>query len=335
MTDLAEAMFSAHVEYELGRLRGQALAELIEEQTLAAFAWLEDVKFNDIVTRAQIMGVIDRYVIELKVSGGITELAGEMSRVVFSSTASATTRVEDVLSNQAYEDFTDKIAGLGNIQGELIRYVTRTTAFGNLASRVLSRVITDLVFRKTHERPQTAVAGLVGAALERVLPGFERRIGEALSRYLEPYAARLTKSEEAHHLLDVVEPEWVRQMADEIWDEVSEKPLAEAGRLFSAQDLEDFVVLGYEFWQKFRKTRYFRAVSEEVVNRLFDKYGEESVFSVIADMGVTERMVTEELKIFLLPLMERAFATDFLEQQVRAYLEPFYHSPALAALLAR
>lgn len=335
MIDLAEALLSAHVEYELGRLRGEALAELIEEQTLATFAWLEDVKLNDVVTRAQIMGVIDRYVIELKVSGGITELAGEMSRVVFSSTTSATTRVGDILSNEAYEDFSDKIAGLGGIQGELIRYVTRTAAFKNLASRVLSRVLTDLVFRGAHERPGATFAGLLGAVAERVLPGFERRVGEALSRYLAPHASRLTKGAEARHLLEVVEPEWVRQIADEIWDEISTKPLSEAGRIFSAQDLEDFVVLGYEFWLKFRKTRYFRAVSAEVVDRLFDKYGDESVFSVIADMGVTERMVSNELKIFLLPLFERAFATDFLEQQVRAYLEPFYRSPALAALLSR
>jgi hypothetical protein len=334
MTDVTEALLSAHVEHELGRLRGDALDHLLEEQVAAAFEWLEDVNFHDVVTRDQIVGVIDRYVVELKVSGGITELAGEMSRVVFSSAASGATRVEDILPPQAYGDFADKIAALGGLQSELIRYVTRSAAFGTLASRLFSRMVTDLLFRSEPGRSSPRLTGLIGTLAEKLLPGFERRVGEALSRHIEPHASRLTR-DGGGHLLEALDPECVRQIADEIWDEVSKKPLSDAGAFFTAQDLEDFVVLGYEFWQKFRKTRYFRAVSTDVVDRLFEKYGEESVLSVIGDMGVTEQMVAHELKTFIGPLFERAFATGFLEQQVRAYLEPFYRSPAVAAILAR
>jgi hypothetical protein len=333
MTDITETLLSAHVEHELRRLRGDALDDLLAKQVAAAFKWLEDVSFNDAVTRDQIVGVIDRYVVELKVSGGIAELAGEMSRVVFSSTASAATRVEDVLPTSAYGDFADKITALGGVQSELIRYVTQSVAFGTLASRLLSRMVTDLLFRVDPGQP-SRLTGLLGTLAEKVLPGFERRIGEALSRYIEPHASRLTRGG-GGHLREVLDPECVRQIADEIWDEVSKKPLSDAAAFFTAQDLEDFVVLVYEFWQKFRKTRYFHAVSTEVVDRLFEKYGEESVLSIIADMGITEQMVTHELKTFIGPLFERAFATGFLEQEIRTYLEPFYRSPALAAILAR
>jgi hypothetical protein len=68
---------------------------------------------------------------------------------------------------------------------------------------------------------------------------------------------------------------------------------------------------------------------------LFEKYGEESLAALILDMGVTEEMVASELRTFLGPLLEHAFRTGFLEQQLRALLAPFYRSPeALAVLTA-
>jgi predicted polyphosphate/ATP-dependent NAD kinase len=156
----------------------------------------------------------------------------------------------------------------------------------------------------------------------------------ALSSYAERQARKFARGGE-RHLPEALDPEWLRQMADEIWDEIAAKPLSVAVEIFTPQDLEDFVVLGYEFWLKFRKTRYFATVSTEVVDRLFVKYGGESVRSVVSDMGITEEMIAEELRSFVPPLLEHARRTGFLEQRIRARFEPFYRSEAVATLLSR
>jgi hypothetical protein len=71
-----------------------------------------------------------------------------------------------------------------------------------------------------------------------------------------------------------------------------------------------------------------------VVDRFFSKYGEESVVALIEDMGVTEQMVTHELQTFVTPVFEHADRTGFVEQQIRARLEAFYGTSAVADLLA-
>lgn len=333
MNDRVSALLTAHIEHELASLSGPAFAELVRARVRATFEWLEDVTLNDAVTREQIVGVIQRYAIDLRVSGGITELAGEMANVVFSSRAATATRVEDVCDPKDYEDFADKIVGLGAVHRELARYVIRSSAFGTLASRVLSRMVLDLFLQSDAGAP-SRVRELVSRVLGRAVPGFESRAGAALSRYVERHASRLTREGE-QHLVEALDPEWVRQMVDEIWDAVSVKPLSEAGSVFSPQDLEDFVVLGYEFWLKFRRTPYFRAITKEVVDRLFEKYGAESLSSMIDDMGITEAMIAEELIVFLGPLLDHARRTGFLERELRAHLEPFYTSPAVEAILTR
>jgi hypothetical protein len=92
-------------------------------------------------------------------------------------------------------------------------------------------------------------------------------------------------------------------------------------------------VLGYEFWQRYRKTRYFREISRELVDHFFSKYAGDSLLDLLDDVGVTASMVSEELRGFLPPLLERARTTGFLEQRIRAHLERFYRSDAVAALV--
>jgi hypothetical protein len=333
VNDLREALLTAHVEFELSRLRGPGLAALIDERLASAFAWLEHVKANDVVTREMITGVIQRYVIDLKVSGGITELTGEMANVVFSSRKSQSTRIGEVCETDSYEEFADKIVTLEAAQREIIRYLMQSTAFGTLAGRVLSRVVLDLLFRVDDGQRGARLKEFAVGFAKRILPGFDQRMGEVLSRYVERHANRFTRDGEKH-LLEAVDREWVRQMADEVWDSLSRRTLSDVSTVFTAQDLEDFVVLVYEFWMKFRKTPYFRAVTTEAVDHLFSKYGDESLASLIADMGVTERMVARELQLFAEPVIEHATRTGFLERELRALLEPFYRSAELDAILA-
>ena len=71
MSDLGEALLDAHVAYESARLRGDALAALIDERVAAAFEWLEEVSLNDVMTPERIIGVIQRYAIDLRsMTGG-------------------------------------------------------------------------------------------------------------------------------------------------------------------------------------------------------------------------------------------------------------------------
>ena len=114
---------------------------------------------------------------------------------------------------------------------------------------------------------------------------------------------------------------------------LSKKPLADATTAFTSQDLEDFIVLGYEFWLKFRKTPYFLAVVTDVVHHLFEKYGDESLASLILDMGVTEGMIASELRTFLSPLLDHASRTGFLERELGVLLGPFYRSEEALAVL--
>lgn len=337
MTELAERLLEAHLRHELARCSGPGLRDNIAQQLHAIFEWFKTIELADVVTREQIEGVIERYVIELRPSGGITELSGEMSRVVFGSSASRETRVADVVAPDSYDEFADKLLALEGVRRELIARVARSETFAALSAQMLARGVLDLLAPPLPLREGALASGvreLLGRLSGRVLPGLERRAAETLGRYLGRHRERMARDSE-RHLLEVLEPAQLRAMVDEVWDGVATLPLSEAFALIGEQDIEDFVVLVYEFWLRYRKSEFFRRVAREMIDHFFTKYGQDSVASVIDDMGVTEAMVVDELDGFLRPILDHAARTGFLEQQLRQRLASFYRSAAFAEATQR
>lgn len=336
MTDLTTALLEAHVQHALGQWQGAPLTRQLEELASSFFRWLSEVKLEEAVSREQILGVIDRYVIELRVSGGITELAGEMARLVVTSHAGERALVGDILSSESYEEFSEKVLAMNNVRQELVGVVARSTAFGEVAARVLSHGVVDLLLRRAGAGQLGAQRPLLQLAAQfeaRLAPELERRLSGFFSGYIERHRDQIAEYCQTH-LAAVLEAEGLRSIADDVWSTLSRMRLSEVFAFLGEQDLEDFVVLSYEFWLRFRKTSFFRQIIEELVSKFFEKYGQESVAAWIDDMGITEQMVAQELTTFLVPLFDHAQKTGFLEQIVRTQLEPFYRSEACATLLA-
>jgi hypothetical protein len=327
--DLATQLLDAHVAHELEQLHPSRLPELIDREVAGLFAWLADVKVDDIASRDQINAVIQRYVIDLKISGALTELAGEMSRLVITSRLSEQTRVDQVLKSGEFSQFADKLAGLDELWRTLLHMVVQSDAYATLLSNTLQRGALDVLFGDARAASHRT---FIDQMLARLRPLIAQRVEPFLSVYLEKLIKQSIRHSE-RRLVVALDVDAVRGLVDEVWSEIAPMKLSDAFGYVSSHDLEDFVVLGYEFWQRYRKTAYFREISRELVGHFFAKYGGESVLSLLDEVGVTASMVSEELQGFLPPLLEQARANGVLEQRIRSHLERFYRSDAAAAIL--
>ncbi len=333
--DTARALFEAHVKHELAALGGDAVLRTLAEEVGKAFDWLGTVTLNQIATRAQIVAVIDRYAIQFRIGGGITELAGEMSNAVFSSTRSEETRVDEILPPSLFEEFAEKIVALDSARREAIHLVTQSNAYGAFVTRVLKRGIVDFVFRPLDKAQSgdSLFANLARRVPPTVLRDLEERIAARLERYLEIHRERIAHDSE-EYMLEALDERAIRTVADDVWESVAPMRLSDAFAFITSHDLEDFVVLGYEFWLKYRKTRYFRELSTELVGFFFDKYGDGSVADLVSDMGVSREMLVGEIQTFVGPVLAEAVTTGFLESRIRARLAPFYASSGVSKLLS-
>jgi hypothetical protein len=258
-SEVLERLLEAHVAHELAQLQPERVADLVDRELGALFAWLGEIKLDDIATREQINGLIERYVIDLKISGAFTELAGEMSGLVVSSRLSEQTRVDEVLQPGAFAQFADKLTGLEQLWREVLHLIMQSDAYATLLSSTLQRGVLDALFR---EADHASRKHLVNGLLAKLRPLIAQRVEPYMSTYLEKIIKQSVRHSEKR-LIVALDVEAVRGLVDEVWDEVGPMKLSDAFALMGSHDVEDFVVLGYEFWQRYRKTRYFREISRK------------------------------------------------------------------------
>lgn len=323
MSELSETLLEAHVRHELARWEGTALDRRMDNWARVLFEWLATVKVDQLSSSTQIMGVIDRNVIELRIGGGIMELLGEMTQLVLDSRASAETRLSELLVDAEYEVFAEKVARLEGVWHELISRIARSEAAELAQARLVARLLGDLV----HNRENNGW-------IRRAVAGLETRVANVLSRQLQSRRAAAAHTRE-QRLLEVLDPDLVRSVADEVWKSVASLPLGELFQYVDKQDVEDFVVLGHEFWLGYRRSPYFHRIAQEMVEHFFRKYGQQTVLALVDDMGVSEAMVAHELHALLGPILRQAARTGELERLIREQLATFYRSSAFEQALQR
>ncbi|MBF0204409.1 MAG: hypothetical protein HQK67_08880 [Desulfamplus sp.] len=123
-------------------------------------------------------------------------------------------------------------------------------------------------------------------------------------------------------------------MGDKIWNSIAKKPLSEYFSTIDSNDMEDFIIIQYEFWLHFRKTLYFEEIYKELVYFFFEKYGDNELDVIFEDVGVSESMIINEVIELLSSGIQTALETGFIEERIRARLESFYFSEKTASLLS-
>jgi hypothetical protein len=331
--ELNQALLDAHVAHVLARFEGEAFDGLVRAHVTGLFEWFDQVRFGEVITLPQVLGSVDRFVIDLRVSGGITELAGDMARVVIASDASEGVRLSDILPTSSYAEFADKLQRFDRLREDLIGLVLRSQAFSEAGARLLSQRVAQVLAKRLSRLEDVPLMGFAAKLEERMVPRLEKRLRSVFFQRFEQYRERMAE-ELAKSLISALDADFVRSLLDDIWAGMSGTPLVEVFALLGERDLEDLVVTVLEFWLRFRKSRYLREVIAAGVAFFFEKYGNESVASVIDDMGVTCAMVTDEILNYGKPIVAHAVTSGFFERVLRAELGGFYASPACAALLA-
>ena len=157
---------------------------------------------------------------------------------------------------------------------------------------------------------------------------FERRLKVWLSDSLP---GLISRSEQFLHR--ALSDDELRDSVMAAWVSLEGRTISELREGLGDVELQEFVVLGYEFWLRFRKTEYFEGCARAVVSHLFVKYGERPITDLLGDMGVTREVVMAEVDTYAIPVIDVLREEGYVEALVRRRLTPFYTSAAARKIL--
>ncbi len=338
MNDLIHKLFEAHVAHELNRFKDNGYQQTIKEEVSAVFEWIKKIKLKEVMPVEQILRLIKRNVVELPVAGGITELTGEMSQKVLASRQNKKTALEDILSRKQYDDIVDKVVSLKKTRDASIRRFVNSSVYSRQISEVLFTGIKEYMLAENIiAKKVPGVSSLIKAgkfAVNKTMPSLEVAIENKVKSYIKSNLEKTIRRSEKS-IINYFDGTRIVDTGEEIWESIAEKKLSEYFSTIDDNDMEDFILIGYDFWLHFRDTKYFKGIYTELVKYFFKKYGDRELDVILEDIGITQKMVTHELNEIIAPGIEKTLSIGYLEERIRARLESFYLSKKAASLISQ
>ncbi len=300
--DLSAALLDAHVAFAIRQLTGEdEFTALVREEIEAFYTESGELPLETAMPRELIKAVARKYTMLFPVEGAIPELVGEVTARLYRHEIHETTTLTDVLEGRRFDELATTAVDLP------------------FARRAVEQVL---------DSPATA-----DTVVEVVQRAVEQRFGASLGRRLSGAVEKLTRRGTSFVLSSAREDsdELLLDAARDFWRGRGDETLGGFRDSVSEADVEDAVVLVFEFWRDFRQTDYFRTLLDAGIDQVFDTYGATPLADVLEDLGIRSDDLYEEALRFGPPVLARLDREGILAAIVRRRLAPFYASPEFAA----
>lgn len=334
---LVDTLFEAHVKHEVAALKGAKLKKFLEQEVDELLGYAEKVPLGRLISPEQVMGVIKRIAVNMELDAGIPELAAEMAAEVLKAPVQADTTLGEILSRKQASGFIEEALELRQQRERIISEIMAHPVYQELVSNVVYHGLVNYLYEDnliTRSVPGVGSVMKFGKKMaNKAVPGldetFERRIKAWLA---ESLPGLIVRSEQFLHR--ALTDDELRDSVMAAWVSLENQTIAELQDGLGEVELQEFVVLGYDFWLNFRKTAYFEGCARAVVEHLFAKYGDRPVMDLLNDIGVTRDVIVTEIAELGLPIIDVLHKEGYMEALVRRRLGSFYKSAAAKKLLA-
>lgn len=331
LSEKAQALLDAQVAYTLEQLSGKQLEQQIESLVDNVLQDVKKLKLGDVVTPTMIKQTAHRYAIHHEIPPAIPELIGEIAREVYQLKSHDENKLFDLITDEQFRDLMKKIVEMKDLREKIIREAVSNPIYGEMISEVLYHGITDYITKNplTKKIPGAQSMMKLGkSVMDMASPNAEAGIKKYIGQNIN---ASLRQSEK--FLIRNLSDDKITLIATDAWNEVKLNRISAFRDYVSEADIEDFFVIGFEYWRDLRKTDYYRDMIDAGVDFFFKKYGKSTLNELLEEMGVDRDMIVAEAMHYAPHVLGVLNKKGLLEKAVRRQLEPFFHTDAAQKLL--
>jgi hypothetical protein len=330
--DRAQQLLSAQVDFLVAEIAGDRFATLVEEEIDHALKDAGELTLNQVVSGEQIKAVARKYATAWQIHGSIPELMGEIAGRVYSHPAHDQNRIGDVIAQKHVAAVAGKVLEMQTLRDRLFERLADNPLAVTWLSGLLHRLVADIRERAEHVPGVSPLLAGGRRAVGTVAPGAVRDLDLRVHELVERAARLLLREAEQARGGATDEAPLFDAVMDAYHDLAAER-VSLLRRVISRDDLEDLLVIGYEFWLDFRDTDYLRSLIDEGIDFFFDKYGDFTLRDLLAEIGVGREVMVEEALRFGPPVIAVLRENGMLASYLRRRLEPFFFSEEVLALL--
>ena len=328
MTDPAQ-LLEAHVAFEVARWSGERLDETVAEHAGAVRRWLDGVTVAEVAPAEATAGTLGRVVAGLDLSDALLEAVADVVAAGHEVLTTFDAPVGEIVDGADYDALVGLLADDRSVRDAVIAGVTASKGYRKLVSHVLYQgvkgyLLTENVVARKLPGASTLVKfgqKTVSAAAPNLEAGVDRR----LTAFVEANLSE-TLRESRRYLEATLTPELLTEMGDEVWTTLADRPVGEIVGVADPEGTREVVVALGPVVRRWRDEGVIAEVVESVALEALKEHADRSVGELLEEWGVELETVVADAVELLRPSLEHAHASGFLEERIRAHLEPFYSS---------
>lgn len=333
---LAQRLLDAQVQFWLQQLSPERINAILREEIAYLYQQLDTITLSESVDADKIVATAHRYALEMEYGGGIPELFGEIANLIYEHPAQETTILGDVFHHGLAQEFLEKTFEAGGVIDRFLQNVQHSEPFQAFLTDVILLALKGYVLE---ENVLVRKVPVLASSLQKLRDMLDDRFNGMQDNIANATRSLLATSiDRTLGMLDqLLDQDIYRDQAliatQNLWDEIRDQPIGRFREYTTEEDLQDWMVLGYEFWRSFRQSEYLETIIDTGVEFVFNKYGEDSLQKIITDFGVTYEMIESEILRYGEDLGDLLVRTGIAETILRRQLQRFYFDPDTLALL--
>lgn len=326
---MARQLTDMHVKHELSKFDEEAMMGWFKEDLEQVMGWLRSQTLESLVSAAQVKSTIYDTVVMYDIPGAVAEIAGESALKHFDSSWHLETPLKDLMDARQFEGILDKVLELEHQINRATNKLVELPAYKELISGVLYGAITRYIYDSNLISKKvpgvSSMLKMSRSVVNKAAPKLGGAVEDNVRSFIEDNLS-LIQQESKAFLNDMLAEDDLKASIMDFWDAVEDRTMAEYQEGMDAMDLADLVVLGYEFWLKFRKTPYFKSSYESIVDYWFEKYGASPLSELFDDLDVQSDTILREAQRYAPKCLSLLKESGELEGLIRRRLEGFYFS---------
>ncbi len=330
MDATASRLLDAHVEFVLSELTGDRLEASAASVVEDLFAVAATVRVDEVADPDEVKVVLRAAVHRLGESPVVTELVGDVADAMYDLEASEDVLLGDLVDRDPIEALVEMVLGLKTAHERALDRFTESPLVGVVATKFVTTLVTEFV-QQNRERAERVpgVSSLfsIGQSAVSRMPGLAM-LSDAAGKGAQ-FAIRRTNGT----MRDAMKDAPLHGAAMELWDLHAAEPLANLREYLSRQELRELALIVHDVVQSARGSDFTDHVVDGCVDVFFERYGTHDVATLLDELGVQSADLTADLARLAPPIVAAAMKDGTLARLVRARLEPFYASSAVAAIL--
>lgn len=332
----AQKLLEAHLQFELDRWTDENCGEDLDVLLDALWDWAGDTSVEQMLSAETAVDAVLRWVDDWYLPDTLTVLLGSLAKRLIHLPINQETRLEDVIDDQLIEAGVDLLVDLERLREALITQATQSPLYAMLISNVLYSGIRDYLSGESGVAQKvpgmSSLLSKGASALNKRMPGLEAAIEDRLRKYIASNAQKSIRGSRKF-LLEALNAEQLRKLAEQIWDNSRQTQLTVA-ELLEDDEIDRLVSFGLAIWQDLRQTEYIQELIREAVYGFYDGYGNEDLRVLLQHLGLNRDGLLAEARRLIPSLLRNAHDSGLLQSWLELRLRPFYASAACAKLLA-